>query len=115
MSSADENALASRRCVPCRGDSPKLSADECAALLAQLSDWTVVDGHHLCKDYGFDTFLEALAFANRVGELAEAEGHHPEITVSWGKARLRIWTHAIDGLSESDFVLAAKSDAVLSA
>jgi 4a-hydroxytetrahydrobiopterin dehydratase len=70
----------------------------------------VVDGHHLRKSYKFKNFQDALAFVNRVGAVAEAEGHHPDISFTWGRARIEIWTHSVDGLSESDFVLAAKVD-----
>jgi 4a-hydroxytetrahydrobiopterin dehydratase len=73
-------------------------------------DWELVDGHHLSRTYSFDDFRQALHFTNRVGELAESEGHHPDIYLAWGKVRLEIWTHKIDGLRESDFILAAKSD-----
>jgi 4a-hydroxytetrahydrobiopterin dehydratase len=79
--------------------------------LAKLhDDWTLVDGHHLSRTYLFEDFAGALQFTNRVGELAESEGHHPDIYLAWGKVRLEIWTHKIDGLTESDFILAAKSD-----
>jgi len=115
VSSTFAESLVSRRCIPCRGDTPPLTAAEREALLPQLIGWEVVHEHHLTKDYRFTNFLDALAFANRVGALAEQEGHHPEITISWGLARIRVWTHAIDGLSESDFVLAAKCDQVLNA
>jgi 4a-hydroxytetrahydrobiopterin dehydratase len=103
--------LADLRCVPCRGGTPPLTADETAPLLERLGgDWGVVDGHHLEKEYRFPDFAEALAFANRVGEVAEEQGHHPDILVGWGRVRLFIWTHVIDGLTESDFILAAKAD-----
>jgi len=105
--------LAERSCVPCRGGVPPLAADARAALLAQLGGgWSLVDGHHLEKRYAFDDFAGALAFVNRVGAVAEAEGHHPDIELGWGRCLLRIHTHAIDGLTESDFVLAAKVDRV---
>jgi 4a-hydroxytetrahydrobiopterin dehydratase len=103
--------LASRRCVPCRGDTPRLEGEPLAELLAELGGgWRVVDGHHLEQEYRFPDFRRALAFVNRVGELAEAEQHHPDLHLAWGRVRVEIWTHAIDGLSESDFVLAAKID-----
>lgn len=76
----------------------------------QLEGWEVVNEHHLKKLYKFPNFVTALAFVNRVGELAEKIGHHPDITLTWGKAGIEIWTHKIDGLTESDFVLAAKID-----
>lgn len=91
-----------------------MTTTEIETLLPQLDDgWEVVDGHHLQKEYGFKDFADALAFTNRVGQLAEAQGHHPDIHLAWGKVRLVIWTHKIDGLTESDFVFAAKADTVL--
>ena len=102
--------LAERECVPCRGGVPPLKGDEITELAIQLGDWRVVNEHHLQKTYGFQNFRETLDFVNRVGELAEAQGHHPDICFGWGKADVSIWTHKIDGLTESDFVLAAKID-----
>jgi 4a-hydroxytetrahydrobiopterin dehydratase len=115
---ADDGAgmsdLAMRQCVPCKGGTPPLQGPELDDLLAQLgNDWRVVDEHHLEKEYRFTNFREALDFTNRVGELAEEQGHHPDIYLAWGKVRLTIWTHKIDGLTESDFVFAAKSDRAL--
>ena len=103
--------LANKECVPCRGGVPKLAGAELEALQARLgSGWQVIDGHHLAKTYTFADFRQALAFTNRVGELAEAQRHHPDILLAWGKVELLIWTHKIDGLTESDFVFAAKAD-----
>ena len=103
--------LAARRCVPCRSDTPPLRGEALARLLAELGGgWRAVDEHHLEKEYRFPEFRSALAFTNRIGELAEAESHHPDIHLAWGRVRLEIWTHRIDGLTESDFVLAAKAD-----
>jgi 4a-hydroxytetrahydrobiopterin dehydratase len=105
------SALAQKECVPCKGGVPPLTAAENDQLLHELGGgWRVVDNHHLEKEYRFPDFKDALAFTNRVGELAEAEGHHPDIYLAWGKVRVTIWTHKIDGLTESDFVLAAKAD-----
>jgi len=104
-------SLSSKHCVPCHGGVPRLSGEEIEPLLRQLEGWEVVDGHHLSKEYRFPNFAEALAFVNRVGAVAEGEGHHPDVEFGWGYARLRIYTHAIDGLSESDFILAARIDA----
>ena len=105
--------LADRQCVPCRGGTPALGTAERDALLGQLGgDWVIADGHHLFKEYRFPDFAAALAFVNRVGAVAEAEGHHPDIELTWGRVAIKIWTHAIDGLTESDFVLAAKADRV---
>jgi 4a-hydroxytetrahydrobiopterin dehydratase len=103
--------LTAKQCVPCRGGVPPLVGKELDALAQQLGhDWRVVDGHHLEKEYAFADFRSALAFTNRVGELAEAEGHHPDIHLAWGRVRLTIYTHKIDGLTESDFILAAKAE-----
>ncbi|MGI9038971.1 MAG: 4a-hydroxytetrahydrobiopterin dehydratase [Gemmatimonadota bacterium] len=106
--------LATKSCVPCRGGVPPLDADEAAKLLAELDDgWKVIDTHHLEREYSFDDFAGALAFTNRVGAIAEEQGHHPDIHLAWGSVRLVIWTHKIDGLTESDFILAAKADRAL--
>lgn len=108
--------LAGKNCVPCRGGVPPLGADASRELLARLGGgWKVVDNHHLEKTYAFEDFKQALDFTNRVGAVAEAEGHHPDIYLAWGKVTLVVWTHKIDGLTESDFILAAKADAVLPA
>lgn len=102
--------LASRKCVPCHGGVPRLRGAEIEPFARQLSGWRVVEEHHLARAYEFADFAAALRFVNRVGEVAEAEGHHPDITFGWAYARVEIYTHAIDGLSESDFILAAKID-----
>jgi len=107
--------LKQRHCVPCRGNTPALEAEARRALLEELGGgWEVVEGHHLRKEFRFPDFVTALAFVNRVGDVAEAEGHHPDIELTWGRATIKIWTHAIDGLTESDFVLAARVDTVAS-
>jgi 4a-hydroxytetrahydrobiopterin dehydratase len=100
--------LADKTCIPCRGGVPSLTADEIEPLARQLPDWDVVDLHHLDRTYKFKDFREALEFTNRIGELAEEQGHHPDIYLAWGKVGIQLWTHKIDGLSESDFVMAAK-------
>jgi 4a-hydroxytetrahydrobiopterin dehydratase len=102
--------LASKQCVPCRGGVPPLQGQEISRLLNQLNGWEAVSEHHLKKDYKFADFAETLKFVNQVGELAEQQGHHPDICFGWGKAEITIWTHKIDGLTESDFILAAKID-----
>ena len=103
--------LARKECVHCRGGIPPLEGEELTDLHRKLGGgWQVVDEHHLEKQWSFKNFKEALAFTNQVGELAEAQGHHPDIYLAWGKVRLTLWTHKIDGLSESDFVFAAKVD-----
>jgi 4a-hydroxytetrahydrobiopterin dehydratase len=101
--------LAEKECVPCKGGTPALKGKALAALTAELGNgWRVVDSHHLEKEYKFKDFREALDFTNRVGELAESVQHHPDIYLAWGKVKLTLWTHSIDGLSEGDFVFAAK-------
>jgi len=105
------SSLAGEKCIPCRGGVPALKGAELAALARELGNgWNVVDEHHLEKEHRFADFAEALAFTNKVGALAEKEGHHPDIHLAWGKATVTIWTHKIDGLTRSDFVLAAKID-----
>jgi len=104
--------LASRECVPCRGGVPPLKGEEITKLLTQVDDWEVVNEHHLKKEFRFSNFRESQDFVNRVGDLAEGQGHHPDICFGWGRAEITIWTHKIDGLTESDFILAAKIDKV---
>ena len=106
--------LAAKQCVPCQGGVPRLKGEALEALRRELGgDWEVVDGHHLEREYRFDDFRQALDFTVRVGELAEEQNHHPDIFLAWGQVKVTIWTHKIDGLTESDFVFAAKSDALL--
>lgn len=108
--------LAKKQCVPCRGGVPPLEPRDVERLLAELGGgWKAVDNHHLEKTYTFDDFAGALAFTNRVGAIAESQGHHPDIHLAWGRVSLEIWTHKIDGLTESDFILAAKADEALAA
>jgi 4a-hydroxytetrahydrobiopterin dehydratase len=105
--------LADRQCVPCRGGVPPLTGKQISPLLAQLDGWDAIEQHHLEKSYRFKNYSEALAFVNRLSEVAENEGHHPDICFGWGQVQVKIWTHKIDGLTESDFILAAKVDQVL--
>ena len=106
--------LARKECVPCKGGVPPLAGQALEALQAQLDgSWRVVDGHHLEREYRFKNFKQALEFTNRVGDMAEAQNHHPDIHLAWGRVRVTIWTHKIDGLTESDFIFAAKADALL--
>ena len=101
--------LAQKKCVPCRGGVPPLKGKELDKLFSELGkDWEVVNEHHLKKEFQFKNFREALDFTNKIGELAEEEGHHPDIYLAWGRVTVTIWTHKIDGLTESDFILAAK-------
>jgi 4a-hydroxytetrahydrobiopterin dehydratase len=111
MSSSRNEDLASKSCIPCRGGVPPLRGDELTRLLGELgAGWQLVREHHLEKDFSFADFRSALDFTVRLGEVAESEGHHPDIHLAWGRVRLQIWTHKIDGLTESDFILAAKAD-----
>ena len=101
--------LAERECVPCKGGVPPLRGEALNTLATELGNgWKVINEHHLEKEFKFKDFREALAFTNRVGEAAEAQNHHPDIYLAWGKVRVTLWTHKIDGLTESDFVMAAK-------
>lgn len=102
--------LADKTCVPCRGGVPRLQGDAIQPLLEQLSGWVVVEEHHLRKAYMFPDFKQALDFVNRVGAVAEEQAHHPDLSLGWGKVEITIYTHKIGGLSESDFILAAKID-----
>src|SRR5512135_1813814 len=105
------STLAQKQCTACQGGVPPLRGNELARLAEELGGvWRVVAERQLEKEYRFKNFREALDFTNKVGELAEAQGHHPDIYLAWGKVKLTIWTHKIDGLTESDFVLAAKAD-----
>ena len=104
-------SLADNTCVPCRGGVPPLGPEKIQDLLGQLdTGWTLNAQGHIEKTYTFDNFADALAFTNRVGNVAELEGHHPDIYLAWGKCKVEIWTHKIQGLTESDFYLAAKAD-----
>lgn len=103
-------SLAEKHCVPCRGGVPPLQGEALEKLRLQVPGWEVVDGHHLHKKYEFPDFQRALDFVNRAGAVAEAEGHHPDLFLTWGRVEVKIWTHKIDGLTESDFILAAKID-----
>lgn len=106
-------SLSTQTCEACRADAPKVTDEELKMLIAEIPDWTpiVVDGvMQLERTYSFKNFRQALAFTNLVGELAESEGHHPEIVTEWGKTTVRWWTHAINGLHKNDFICAAKTD-----
>ena len=100
--------LADKTCVPCKGGVPPLTGEALQTLAEQVPQWRVVDEHHLECTFKLKNFREALAFTNRIGEVAEEQGHHPDIYLSWGRVGIKIWTHKINGLTESDFVMAAK-------
>ncbi len=102
--------LADKTCIPCRGGVPPLKGNELEKVHKQVPQWQVVNEHHLQRAFRFPDFKHALDFVNRVGALAEEQGHHPDILLAWGKAEITLWTHKIDGLTESDFILAAKID-----
>jgi len=102
--------LSEKQCVPCRGGIPPLTAEEISPLLEQISNWEVIEAHQIQKTFTSENFRSALDFVNRVGEIAEEQGHHPDLYLAWGKVEVKIWTHKINGLSESDFILAAKID-----
>jgi 4a-hydroxytetrahydrobiopterin dehydratase len=100
--------LASKTCVPCRGGVPPLKGQDLVNLQKQVPLWQVVNEHHVTREFTFPDFRKALDFVNRVGEVAEEQGHHPNILLTWGRAEVTLWTHKIDGLTESDFIMAAK-------
>ena len=105
------SVLAQETCIPCRGGVPPLKGEELDALQKKLGNgWEIIKEHHLEKEYIFADFRQALDFTVKVGEVAENQDHHPDIYLAWGKVKLTIWTHKIDGLTESDFILAAKAD-----
>jgi 4a-hydroxytetrahydrobiopterin dehydratase len=106
--------LARRQCVPCRKGTPALARERIESLRRQVSpDWSLVDGHHLQREFHLKSFREALALANRIGEIAEGQNHHPDLLVSWGMLRISLFTHVIDGLHENDFILASRIDALI--
>ena len=102
--------LADRKCVPCKGGVSPIKGRELDGLKKVVPQWSVVNEHHLTREFKFPDFKQALEFVNRVGALAEEQGHHPDILLAWGKAGITLWTHKIDGLTESDFIMAAKID-----
>jgi 4a-hydroxytetrahydrobiopterin dehydratase len=102
--------LAEKQCIPCKGGVPPLGGEELARLRKEVPNWQVAGGHHLVRNFAFPDFRSALGFVNRVGELAEDQGHHPDLLLAWGRVEVKIWTHKIDGLTLSDFILAAKID-----
>lgn len=110
MGGSGIGSLADKKCVPCRGGVPPLKGEALRGLAVEVPDWKIIEEHHLAKTFLFADFKTALDFVNRVGEVAEREGHHPDLGLSWGKVDVKIYTHKIDGLSESDFILAAKID-----
>jgi 4a-hydroxytetrahydrobiopterin dehydratase len=102
--------LAAKTCVPCRGGVAPLKGEELSTLQKQVDGWNIIEEHHIAKTFKFPDFREALKFVNHVAELAEEQWHHPDISLAWGKVEITTWTHKINGLTESDFILAAKID-----
>lgn len=106
--------LLSKKCIPCSVGAPTLDEEEIKELLPSLKEgWEVIDNEYIVKTYKFKDFKEGLDFVNRIGQLAEDEGHHPDIYLSWGKVVIKLWTHKIQGLHENDFILAAKIDELI--
>ena len=102
--------LAQQTCTPCRGDVSPLQGADLTQLLSQLEEgWEVVHEHHLTRAFSFPDFASALAYVNKLGRIAEEQAHHPDLLLRWGSVRVDIWTHTIDGLTKSDFILAAKA------
>ena len=104
--------LAKKSCQPCKGGVPPLKGADLKSYADQVADWMVIDEHHLERDFKFKDFMSALAFTNKVGELAESEGHHPALLTEWGRVTVTWWTHKIRGLHRNDFIMAAKTDAI---
>ena len=105
--------LLDKTCTPCKGGIPPLSSEVASRLLLELErGWIINKSGQLYKEYNFNNFVEAIEFANKITELAEKEAHHPDLIISWGKCIIKIWTHKINGLTESDFILAAKIGAI---
>jgi 4a-hydroxytetrahydrobiopterin dehydratase len=113
MKTRKQRTLAKQMCVPCEGGVARLKGPNVRRLLSSLDgEWRAVKGHHLEKEFTFKDFKQALAFTNRVGTLAERQGHHPDVLLAWGRVKITIWTHSVGGLTENDFVLAAKIEAL---
>ena len=105
--------LGEKKCVPCEGGTPPLGADEIQELKQHIKpDWKISDNAMLSKEYKFVNFKHTMDFVNKVAELAEDEGHHPVMHVSYGKVGIDLWTHAVNGLSENDFIMAYKIDKI---
>lgn len=107
---SEAGELIHRKCVPCRGGVPPLEGEAVRRLLREVNNWKAVQEHHLVKSFRFKNFRTALDFVNQVGELSEREWHHPDLALAWGRVDVKIYTHKIDGLSDNDFILAAKID-----
>lgn len=108
-------ALADQQCIPCRGGTPPLTREEIAPLHTQVPDWEVVADHHLSRTFKLRDFAAAVALVDAIAVVAEEQGHHPDLHLSWGKVGVEMWTHKIDGLTSSDFFMAAKIDRLFEA
>ena len=104
--------LAQKKCIPCEAGTPPLEEEKINELIKQIPTWTLKDGH-LYKKFKFKDFLEAMKFINKIAQIAESEGHHPDFCVHYNKVDVELWTHAINGLSENDFIVAAKIDKII--
>ena len=113
MAANSQCSLSSKQCVPCQGETPPLEGQALEDLMKQVQGWELVEDKKILKNFKFKDFMEALAFVNRVGELAQQQGHHPDIYLSWGKVKIELSTHKIKGLTESDVILAAKIDTLM--
>ena len=109
---AEKFMLAEKKCVPCESGVPPVSPEERQQMLKELRGWEIVGDHHLSRTFKFSNFVDALDWTNKLGALAEEQGHHPDIYLTWGKVKVDVWTHKIDNLSEADFILAAKIDRI---
>jgi 4a-hydroxytetrahydrobiopterin dehydratase len=107
--------LADEKCVPCKGEVPPMKGLELNRMMKQVPQWQAVNEHHIVRIFTFPDFRQALNFVNKVGEIAEEQGHHPDILLAWGKAEITLWTHKIDGLTQSDLIMAAKIDRIAQA
>ncbi len=105
--------LNEKKCSPCRGELPRLSNSEIQSLVSLLLNWHVEEEKFLVRQYKTKDFASALALANKVGMLAEEQGHHPDLFIAWGVLGIKIWTHVANGLTENDFILAAKIDKIM--
>ena len=104
--------LTQKKCIPCEGGMPPLNEGEIEKLLKHVNGWDVEDGR-LTKQFNFKDFREAMGFVNKIAEVAESEGHHPDIMIHYSQVNIELWTHAINGLSENDFIIAAKIDELI--
>jgi len=104
--------LSNQKCIPCQGGMPPIAEEKREQLLLELNEWEIIDKHHLSKSYQLKNFKEALDLVNKISTTAEVENHHPDIEFGWGYVRVKIYTHKIENLTESDFVLAAKIDKI---